>query len=112
MLWNSGSGDYKDRNVKANAWEAVAKENSCTVEEAKKYWKNLRDKFVRERKQEDDSKRSGGSADSVYVSKWVHFKVLSFPPILSNTEPRPRTSLLGVIGQGMTVIRRTTAVGS
>ena len=78
LLWNSGSGDYKDRNVKANAWEAVAKENSCTVEEAKKYWKNLRDKFVRERKQEDDSKRSGGSADSVYVSKWVHFKVLSF----------------------------------
>ena len=37
VLWNSGSGDYKDRNVKANAWEAVAKENSCTVEEAKKY---------------------------------------------------------------------------
>ena len=33
---------------------------------------------MRERKQEDDSKRSGGSADSVYVSKWVHFKVLSF----------------------------------
>ena len=33
VLWNSGSGDYKDRNVKANAWEAVAKENSCTVEE-------------------------------------------------------------------------------
>ena len=33
VLWNSGSGDYKDRNVKANAWEAVANENSCTVEE-------------------------------------------------------------------------------
>ena len=48
VLWNSGSGDYKDRNVKANAWEAVAKENSCTVEEAKKYWKNLTTTKVKE----------------------------------------------------------------
>ena len=67
VLWNSSSGDNKNRTMKDNAWDEVANKNSCSTDDSRKYWKNLRNKFVRERKLVEDSKRCGGSAESVYV---------------------------------------------
>lgn len=78
VLWNSGIIEYRDRTKKDNAWAAVAKASSCSMDAAKKGWKNLRDKYVRERRQEYESSRSGGAADAIYVSKWVYFKALAF----------------------------------
>ncbi|KAH7980973.1 hypothetical protein HPB49_020605 [Dermacentor silvarum] len=58
--------DYRDTERKNNAWEAIRKQcGLATVDQCLKLWKRLRDRFNRERKLIEQTKRSG----SGYVAK-------------------------------------------
>ena len=49
-----------------------------SVDLIKKKFKNLRTTFGRERERVEESKRSGGGGDEVFVPKWKHYKDLLF----------------------------------
>ena len=65
-VWNPSWKKHHDPTKVNNAWDEIAKANSCSKLEAKKYWKSLQDRFVRERKVLD-SRRSGSGSDALYT---------------------------------------------
>ncbi|XP_049518749.1 transcription factor Adf-1-like [Dermacentor silvarum] len=69
--------DYRDTERKNNAWEAIRKQcGLATVDQCLKLWKRLRDRFNRERKLIEQTKRSG----SGYVAKrtWEFLSAMEF----------------------------------
>ncbi|KAH7959156.1 hypothetical protein HPB49_009047 [Dermacentor silvarum] len=63
--------DYRDTERKNNAWEAIRKQcGLATVDQCLKLWKRLRDRFNRERKLIEQTKRSGsGTVSNVRASQ-------------------------------------------
>ncbi|CAL8259627.1 unnamed protein product [Arctogadus glacialis] len=59
-LFNCTLSGYKDRTVKARAWQKVSQEIGLTEDVCRKRWKGLRDTYLRERLKEA-GKRSGRS---------------------------------------------------
>ena len=51
-IWNMSLREYKDNRVKENAWSKVSQKLGTSIDDSKRRWKNLRDKFVREHDQE------------------------------------------------------------
>ena len=76
-LWNMAPKEYKDVRLKENAWKAVSQKSGIDIDECKKRWKSLRDKFVRELKLIKKKKVSGTSGPPP-TSDWPYFTVMSF----------------------------------
>nr|CAI5830749.1 unnamed protein product [Callosobruchus analis] len=62
---------YKNNKKKAEAWEVIADMLNCTVQDCVKAWKNLRDRFVKEKIR----CASGSQAPEV---TWKYFDAMTF----------------------------------
>ena len=72
-LWNMSLREYKDGRIKENAWCKVAEKlGGTSVDNIKRRWKNLRDRFVRER---TASKLPTGPPP---VSDWKYYSIMCF----------------------------------
>ncbi|XP_062401063.1 uncharacterized protein LOC134092274 [Sardina pilchardus] len=82
-LWNPRAKQYKNRDVKNNAYKELCQQLTdeqqvINEEDVKKKFKNLRTVFTREHSSVLKSNKSGAGADDVYVPKWKYYQVLSF----------------------------------
>ena len=75
-LWNMSLREYKDNRVKENAWKKISEKLATSVDDCKRRWKNLRDKFVRERK--ISTKRPTGTSGPPTVSQWKYYNIMCF----------------------------------
>ncbi|CAL8363286.1 unnamed protein product [Boreogadus saida] len=99
VIFNTTLKAYKDRTVKAKAWEKVSEEVGLTEEECRRRWKVLRDTHLRVRRREEAGKRSGSAAGPLRT--WKYSAILSFlGPFLT---PRETSSnmVLGVEEDGI-----------
>lgn len=88
-LYDMSCLEYRYTNRKENAWEAVRV--TCrmkTIDEAKKAWKRLRDRYVRELRALEEATRSG--SDSIRKKHLGFLEVMSF--YKSHARPRNRTA--------------------
>ncbi|CAM4606717.1 unnamed protein product [Leuciscus chuanchicus] len=90
FLYDLSDEGYRDTNRKSAAWRKVAEEVDMSVEEVKKKWRDLRDAFVRYRR-EDQSRRVSGAAAS-QKRPWRYAQIMSF--LLPFITPRRTTSNL------------------
>ncbi|KAK5648772.1 hypothetical protein RI129_003664 [Pyrocoelia pectoralis] len=67
FLYDLGHKDYKNINKKEQAWAEIAAVVSISVEECKRLWKNVRDRFTREER----GQPSGAAAPE---SNWPYLK--------------------------------------
>ena len=75
-IWNMSLREYKDNRVKENAWSKVSQKLGTSIDDSKRRWKNLRDKFVRERK--FTIKRPTGTSGPPSVSQWKYYNIMCF----------------------------------
>jgi len=90
-IWNKQSGDFKDLRVKDNAWDDILANLAASlpdneflpkilgsVDEARKFWRNLKDTYVR-KKREAKGKSGAGLKDVKQPKKeWPFFEMLQF----------------------------------
>lgn len=76
-LWDTSSKDYKNKIKKQNALKAIANYIDAPEEEVKKKLHNLRTQFGQEVNKER-KKKSGQSAEDVYVSKWEFYNDMKY----------------------------------
>lgn len=93
-LWQVKSLEYRNRDLKKNAWKAL--HNFITEHHAEatqvmveKKIKNLRTVFQKEWKKSKES-RSGAGVDTVYKSSWKFFKEFEF--LIDQCQPRAGSS--------------------
>lgn len=82
-LWNVKCEEYRNRDAKYKAYEELYNDVKsldplCTVEIVKKKLNTLRSQYRKEVKQISTSKKSGASADDVYLPKLWCFNHLKF----------------------------------
>lgn len=85
VLWDTSSPHYKDQRKKENAWkllvdmECVRKLGLTSVDKTKAFWKNLRDRFVKEKNRvRIVESKSGSAATTARGSQWRFYPLLSF----------------------------------
>ncbi|KAH7704605.1 hypothetical protein AAVH_28201, partial [Aphelenchoides avenae] len=76
-LYDKTDVNFKDKDLKQQAWEEVASKCKVTAAAAKDKRKNLRDSFVRERKKKGGGP-SGSAGGALKDPKWVHYRAMSF----------------------------------
>ena len=87
-LWDKRSRNFKDLSVKDNSWREILNNLRSTTEDGKilatklhsidslkKYWKNIRDTYTREKK--IVMGKSGAGLDDV-ESEWPYFPLMQF----------------------------------
>nr|CAH0111645.1 unnamed protein product [Daphnia galeata] len=67
--------EYRNAEVKANAFVKISKAVGCDPSEDKLKWAKIKDKFVRER---NVNNKSSGSSSSDQTSKWPLFECMRF----------------------------------
>ncbi|CAL8349107.1 unnamed protein product [Boreogadus saida] len=99
VIFNTTLKTYKDRTVKAKAWEKVSEEVGLTEEECRRRWKVLRDTYLRVRRRQEAGKRSGSAAGPLRT--WKYSAILSF--LCPFVTPRETSSnmVLGVEEDGI-----------
>ncbi|XP_068732649.1 uncharacterized protein [Montipora capricornis] len=65
VLYDKECKDFKDKNKKLQAWEKVANEMGMTKDDAQTYFRNMRNKYSREKKKLGKAKVSGAGQDDV-----------------------------------------------
>ncbi|XP_073338474.1 uncharacterized protein [Pagrus major] len=76
VLFDKGHKNYKDNEFKDNVWQSIAEHLGYQdIEDAKRLWKNLRDTYVR-KKREEKQTRSGQAGKA--KKKWKYMDVMSF----------------------------------
>nr|XP_053618253.1 uncharacterized protein LOC128679820 [Plodia interpunctella] len=90
-LWKIRSNDYKDKNLKLQAYnnllEIIRKvERDATIENVKKKINSLRAGFQKEHKKVQDSKKTGSGTDQVYVPKLWYYSEQSTDNIDSSEQ--------------------------
>ncbi|XP_077529763.1 uncharacterized protein LOC144142266 [Haemaphysalis longicornis] len=83
ILWECGRADYKDQRKKSVAWEEVAAEIGCDLQEANLpgRWKSLRDTFTKKLRMQKTGAPSGSGAKEGKKAKevtWPYFTMLKF----------------------------------
>uniref|UniRef100_A0AAV2MAA3 MADF domain-containing protein n=1 Tax=Knipowitschia caucasica TaxID=637954 RepID=A0AAV2MAA3_KNICA len=74
-LYDKESSDYKDAELKDKIWQEIAEQLGIgDVEAVKKMWRNLRDTYVRNKR--DGQGRSGQAA--IKKKKWKYMDVMAF----------------------------------
>ncbi|CAL8271685.1 unnamed protein product [Lota lota] len=74
-LYNPAMREYKDVNRRADAWRCIALEVRISEEDAKKKWRNIRDKYRKERIAEKE-RQSGSAAEPRRT--WKFMPLLQF----------------------------------
>lgn len=67
VLWNVTSANYKNSNVRSDAFQRIAETFDTTAEEVERKLHTLRSQYLRERVKIEKSKKSGAGAEVVYV---------------------------------------------
>ncbi|XP_054087628.1 uncharacterized protein LOC128922109 [Zeugodacus cucurbitae] len=75
-LWNCLNPEYKDVDLKKNAWKEIANFFGRSVEEVKKKIKNLRTGYVLEKKKADS--KNANSGDSLYEPRLFYYDEMTF----------------------------------
>ncbi|XP_065309212.1 transcription factor Adf-1-like [Dermacentor albipictus] len=85
ILWDCSRYDYKDQRKKAQAWEEVAAEIGCDLQEKnlQARWKSLRDTFTKKYRVHKHGAPSGsGASDAKGINdasvSWPYFTLLKF----------------------------------
>ncbi|KAK8787437.1 hypothetical protein V5799_022788 [Amblyomma americanum] len=81
LLWDVKDNNFRNKSTKESLWEEVrdairAIDDTVTVEEIIARWKNLKDTYRREIKDEKDGKKSGSGATA--KTAWPHLKQMEF----------------------------------
>ncbi|XP_013189632.1 uncharacterized protein LOC132903440 [Amyelois transitella] len=86
LLWDSKDEFYKNKIKRHDALVEIAAKFEVEKVEVERKIKNLQSHFLREKKKEQDSKKSGSGADESFTSKWFAYKSLLF--LSSRNKPR------------------------
>ncbi|KAG8305667.1 hypothetical protein J6590_065588 [Homalodisca vitripennis] len=76
-VWDQQQSSHHNRFILDRMWKEIGQENNCTVKEAQKKWKGLRD-YYRSEFRKTQKERSGQGADTVYKPNWPYFMSLDF----------------------------------
>lgn len=85
LLWDCRSKDYKNRQLKNDAFTQIAETLQVEKDAVEKKIKSLIGQFQREIKK--SKTKSGDGVDDIYVSKWFAFQSLMF--LKDKNKPRP-----------------------
>ncbi|KAK5861550.1 hypothetical protein PBY51_022939 [Eleginops maclovinus] len=88
VLYDLSAEGYRNINIKAMAWEDVARTAGKTVKEVKKRWRDLRDTYVKHRRAEQERQVSGAAASQKRPFKYA--QIMSF--LIPYVTPRRTTS--------------------
>ncbi|XP_010875875.1 uncharacterized protein si:zfos-128g4.1 [Esox lucius] len=88
-LYNTTLPDYRSGDTRSLAWRRISALTALPAEECKKKWKNLRDRYFKEVRQEKRSKEETGELTH---SRWKYRQLLNFlqpfiKPRNSNADP-------------------------
>ncbi|XP_067118580.1 transcription factor Adf-1-like [Centruroides vittatus] len=99
-LYDKKCTDFKDTTLKKTIWTAIGEQFGISGDDAEKRWKNLRDRYTKERRKMRESHVSGASTSEVYFTNWSLFKyidgflgsvVLQADSTIGNDEPNQPT---------------------
>lgn len=85
-LWDSSNPNYKNKNRRHDGLIELAVSFGVEKQEIERKIKNLQSHFMRERKKETESKKTGSGADEPYVSKWFAYRAMMF--LADKNKPR------------------------
>ncbi|XP_050293750.1 uncharacterized protein LOC126734254 [Anthonomus grandis grandis] len=79
FLYNVSSARYKDHQKKAEAWQEIAQDLNSTSAECQRAWKNLRDRFVKE-KNKFQSFQAGSEVpeEECWKPAWRYYDKMTF----------------------------------
>ncbi|KHJ96953.1 hypothetical protein OESDEN_03077 [Oesophagostomum dentatum] len=99
VLWNSRDIYHKSLHARASAWKAVAEEmkirfgKKFEAKDLRRNFKNLRDVYVKKRRDYKEALRRASGADKVTTlerySSWTYFKPLSYLESCPDTDSLP-----------------------
>ncbi|ROL42984.1 Transcription factor Adf-1 [Anabarilius grahami] len=76
VLFDKTNKNYKDNDLKDNVWRSIANQLGYQdFEDAKKLWKNLRDTYVRKRREEKETKSGQAGKQR---KRWKYMECMSF----------------------------------
>ncbi|XP_067139625.1 uncharacterized protein [Centruroides vittatus] len=75
-LYDKRHRDYKNVCLKHAIWTTIGKSYNLDATSAESRWKTQRDRYTRECKKVEDSKRTGSGSDAVYVSQWYLYDII------------------------------------
>ncbi|KAL0965635.1 hypothetical protein UPYG_G00283790 [Umbra pygmaea] len=102
-LYNTTLPDYRSGDTRSLAWRRISALTALPVEECKKKWKNLRDRYFKEVRQEKRSKDETGEPT---ISRWKYRQLLNFlqpfiKPRNNNADPENQESSDVVINKSI-----------
>ncbi|CAB1352858.1 unnamed protein product [Coregonus sp. 'balchen'] len=74
-LYNTTLPDYRNGDTRSLAWRRISALTALPAEECKRKWKNLRDRYFKEVRQEKRSKEETGERTT---SRWKYRQLLNF----------------------------------
>ncbi|XP_058824994.1 uncharacterized protein LOC131685349 [Topomyia yanbarensis] len=77
-IYAKGTIAYRNSGARVKAWLLISKTLNISEGIARTKWRNLKDRYVKERRKQDQTAVSGAGSEDVYVSKWIFFNELSF----------------------------------
>ncbi|XP_023244231.1 uncharacterized protein LOC111642171 [Centruroides sculpturatus] len=75
-LYDKRHPDYKNVCLKHAIWTAIGKSYDLDASSAESRWKTQRNRYTRENKKVEDSKRTGSGRDDIYVLQWYLYNVI------------------------------------
>ncbi|KAJ8368185.1 hypothetical protein SKAU_G00082130 [Synaphobranchus kaupii] len=75
VIYDRSFEGYRDRIIKNTAWRKVSETTGLPVEECRRNWRDLRDVYVREKREE---KRKRANGDSSHKRPWRYCQIMSF----------------------------------
>ncbi|CAL8361836.1 unnamed protein product [Arctogadus glacialis] len=76
VLWNMRIDIYRDKNKTNQAWKEIGEEFGLPEKDCKKRWRDLRDRYVRERREASETTASGSAASN--RRPWCHAGLMAF----------------------------------
>ncbi|CAL8235460.1 unnamed protein product [Arctogadus glacialis] len=76
VLWNMRIDIYRDKNKTNQAWKEIGEEFGLPEKDCKKRWRDLRDRYVRERRDASGTTASGSAASN--RRPWCHAGLMAF----------------------------------
>ncbi|CAL8378355.1 unnamed protein product [Boreogadus saida] len=76
VLWNMRIDIYRDKNKTNQAWKEISEEFGLPEKDCEKRWRDLRDRYVRERREASESTASGSAASN--RRPWCHAGLMAF----------------------------------
>ncbi|XP_041666802.1 MADF and BESS domain-containing protein [Cheilinus undulatus] len=73
-LYNVTLPNYRCTESRANAWRNISMILGITSEECKRKWKNMRDRYLKEVRMENKSKKQG----EIFQSRWKYRQLMNF----------------------------------